>query len=258
MFPQPSPGTQNLYNMASGAATPSTMDFHRTAINAAQRRANDGSAVPGSVTSQPQERMSNGVEHTQANTEAFAQHDANDAANGLFMLAQSQTRNGNQGVSQYQIAPQQAVHGHPAPPQQQDPRRHQPNGSMGSGRDVSEASAQSDESNEQQNRPNTRNKGKKPIVSNGRTRKAEEAAPAKPPGAKKGKNNNGNVISYMEPEPQSEEEQDIKNEDQYKANGQRMTDEEKRKNFLERNRYVIANYPYSFLSFHPDVAIDKH
>jgi len=39
----------------------------------------------------------------------------------------------------------------------------------------------------------------------------------------------------MEPEPQSEEELDM-NKDEYNANGKKMTDEEKRKNFLERNR----------------------
>lgn len=39
----------------------------------------------------------------------------------------------------------------------------------------------------------------------------------------------------MEPEPPSDEEIDPK-QDEYNANGKKMTDEEKRKNFLERNR----------------------
>jgi ATF/CREB family transcription factor len=42
----------------------------------------------------------------------------------------------------------------------------------------------------------------------------------------------------MEPEPPSEDEQDM-SKDEYNANGKKMTDEEKRKNFLERNRLVI-------------------
>lgn len=42
----------------------------------------------------------------------------------------------------------------------------------------------------------------------------------------------------MEPEPPSEDEQEMGKEDYHHANGKKMTDEEKRKNFLERNRYV--------------------
>jgi hypothetical protein len=40
----------------------------------------------------------------------------------------------------------------------------------------------------------------------------------------------------MEPEPPSEDEDAGK--DDYGTNGKKMTDEEKRKNFLERNRFV--------------------
>ena len=101
---------------------------------------------------------------------------------------------------------------------------------------MSEASAQSDESEQQ--RPNTRNKAKKAPSTNGR-RKAEDT-PTKAPAAKKGKANNGTAQNnhFMEPEPPSEDEQDMK-QDEYNANGKKMTDDEKRKNFLERNRYVV-------------------
>lgn len=252
MFPAPSPGSQALFNaMASGGATPGTLDFHRTAMNAAAAQKREASVQR--ITSQPQD-MPNGVENNQQqnnnnnnkNNEAFAQHDANDAANGLFMLAQS--RNSSQGVSQYQMVNQHPVHAHPAQQQQQqhqqsqDPRH---NGSIPSGREMSEASAQSDESEQQ--RPNTRNKAKKApttttTTTNGR-RKAEDT-PSKAPAAKKGKANNGTSQSnhYMEPEPPSEDEQDMK-QDEYNANGKKMTDDEKRKNFLERNRYVVIHSP---------------
>jgi ATF/CREB family transcription factor len=40
----------------------------------------------------------------------------------------------------------------------------------------------------------------------------------------------------MEPEPPSEDEQDMSKEEYNHPNGKKMTDEEKRKNFLERNR----------------------
>lgn len=236
MFPAPSPNSQALFNqLASGGATPSTIDFHRTALSAAAARKRNEQAQQN-ITSQPQD-MSNGgdvkVQSTTTN-EAFAQHDANDAANGLFMLA-SQSRNSSQGVNQYTMAPQQPLHphAHPAPQQQQqqDVRR---NGSVSaaSARGVSEASARSEES--EQTRPNTRGKGKKTSSTNGR-RKAEDA-PAKTPASKKSKSNSGNA-HYMEPEPPSEDEQDMK-QDEYNANGKKMTDEEKRKNFLERNRFV--------------------
>lgn len=55
---------------------------------------------------------------------------------------------------------------------------------------------------------------------------------SKGPAGKKSKGSNGHA---MEPEPQSEEEPDM-SKDEYNANGKKMTDEEKRKNFLERNR----------------------
>lgn len=38
----------------------------------------------------------------------------------------------------------------------------------------------------------------------------------------------------------SEEEQSNIKEEQYHPDGKKMTDEEKRKNFLERNRYVTV------------------
>ncbi len=66
-----------------------------------------------------------------------------------------------------------------------------------------------------------------------------EEAPSRAP-AKKARANNGSAHAMMEPEPQSEEEMDV-SRDEYNANGKKMTDEEKRKNFLERNRYVMSN-----------------
>ena len=106
-----------------------------------------------------------------------------------------------------------------------------------SGRGVSEMSGGFSDDNEQQNRPNTRGKGKRGSAQNNQAngrRKADEA-PTKGPAGKKSKGNNGMA---MEPEPPSEDEQDM-SKDEYNANGKKMTDEEKRKNFLERNRLVV-------------------
>lgn len=97
----------------------------------------------------------------------------------------------------------------------------------------------------EQMRPNTRGKNKKGgAPANGR-RKAEEP-PAKAPASKKAKTNgngamngmtNGNI--NMDMSDDEEDDDDEKNDDGTKS---KMTDEEKRKNFLERNRYVQTFY----------------
>ncbi|KAL3424574.1 bZIP transcription factor [Phlyctema vagabunda] len=246
MFPEPSPNSQALFQqLASGGATPTTLDFHRTAMNAAAVQKRE-SAPPqhSNVTSQPQDL--NGMDvKPPAPTGQFDQHDANDAANGLFLLANARNGPPQQG---YAMAPQMPVHAHPQPLPMQQPTSTEtsphmanraPNGSIDSGRGVSEASGGfSDDSEQRQQRPATRGKNPKrgsssTTQTNGR-RKAEDTPPKQP--NKKAKGNNGSAMSMdMEPEPASEEEPDM-NKDEYNANGKKMTDEEKRKNFLERNR----------------------
>ncbi|KAG9228620.1 putative transcription factor atf1 [Amylocarpus encephaloides] len=248
MFPEPSPNSQALFSqLAGGVATPTTLDFHRTAMSAAASRKREAAASQQTVTSQPQGAV-NGIDVKPAVPGPFDQHDANDAANGLFLLAQqSQTRNGPQATNHYTMAPQMSVHGHPNQPPQNismagpssetSPPMHSRNANGGSNstnsmRGASEMSGGSEE-NEPHNRPNTRGKGRRgnsTAQTNGR-RKADET-PSKGPAAKKSKANNGNA---MMSEPQSEEEPDL-SKDEYNANGKKMTDEEKRKNFLERNR----------------------
>jgi ATF/CREB family transcription factor len=239
MFPQPSPNSAAIYaQMASGGATPGTLDFHRTAMTAAARAKRDeGLLQQNNITSQPQDSI-NGIDSKISQpAEMFGHGDANDAANGLFMLA-SQSRNGSQG-NQYAMAPQNPVHAHPQPqlaahsvdtsPTMAN-RNHNGSLSTASGRGISEMSDESEQA-----RPNTRGKGKKGGATNGR-RKADDT-PIKTPASKKSKANNGNAnSSLMEPEPVSDEEVLDMNKDEYNANGKKMTDEEKRKNFLERNR----------------------
>jgi ATF/CREB family transcription factor len=257
MFPAASPNSQALFNqLASGGATPGTLDFHRTAMNASAIQKREQALAQqqqqqqqNNVTSQPQEQP-NGIESKppQNSADMFGQHDANDAANGLFLLAQA--RNGAPNTNQYTMAPQQPVHAHPQPTNSQigsadtSPHMRSRNGNGSIGTNISGSvrgtSEFSDEGEQQ--RPNTRGKGKRGstagATTNGR-RKADET-PTKQPAAKKGKSNNGNAMSAMEPEPASEEEQDM-SKDEYNAQGKKMTDEEKRKNFLERNRYVMIS-----------------
>lgn len=250
MFPAPSPNSQALFaQLASNGATPGTIDFHRTALSAAAAKREQQVVVPASVTSQPQE-MPNGnpiiKPETKQSTGPFDPHD-NDAANGLFMLAQG--RNGAPVANSNNYAvqpPQQAAPKANARAPQQSSTSPQLNGNMSiaasSTRGISEAaSAMSDES-EQQTRPATRGRGKRNSTANGGTngrRKAADDAP-KPP-AKKSRTNGGGSISSvgdMDMMDQSDDE----NANMKDENGNpkpKMTDEEKRKNFLERNRYVF-------------------
>lgn len=239
MFPEPSPNTQALFSqLASGGATPTTLDFHRTAINAAN--AHKQNQPQQKITSQPQD-LSNGMEKPTAPGQ-FEQHEAADAANGLYLLAhQSNNRNSApQAPNHYAIAPQMNVHAHPQPNGQMGGQSSNPsphmrnNGSISttSGRGVSEMSDE-----DEQKGPATRGKGKKGSTTNNQTngRRKLNETPAKGPANKKAKGNNGHA---MMSEPQSEEEPDM-SKDEYNANGKKMTDDEKRKNFLERNRQVV-------------------
>ncbi|KAH7112734.1 Aft1 HRA domain-containing protein [Dactylonectria macrodidyma] len=236
MFPAPSPNSQALFaQLASGGATPSTIDFHLTAISAAAKREQANGAQraagqppqppaqqPPSVTSQPQE-ITNGnaviKPEVKPASGPFDPHD-NDAANGLFMLAQG--RNGARSTNQFAVTSGPASHAHLAPvvPHNMNtsPQMSSANGgSIASARDA---------------RPNTRGRGKKnPPATNGR-RKADKA-PAKVPPTKKAKANSG-IPVMPDDMDMSDDESNMK----YEENGTKtkMTDEEKHKNSLERNR----------------------
>ncbi|KAI8957765.1 Aft1 HRA domain-containing protein [Daldinia sp. FL1419] len=237
MFPAPSPSSQALFaQLASGTATPSTLDFHRTAMSAAAAKASRDKQQPQPVTSQPAETNGTAVKaETKPASGAFDPHD-NDAANGLFMLAQgAQGRNGTQ--TQYPVGGNQPVHAHPAPPPPAQPVTSTSPHMNGNGattsppmRGVSEAASGISEN--ESTKPSTRGKGKRGsgvAATNGR-RKADDT-PAKQPVNKKPKT----ASSINSNDNSSDEEEDEKD-----ANGSqpksKMTDEEKRKNFLERNR----------------------
>jgi len=232
MFPAPSPNSALLAQLAGSGATPGTLDFHRTALSA--KRELQNSAAKGAAALQASE--SNDVT---AKTEAksasgpFDPHD-NDAANGLYMLAQG--RNGAQSSSQYPPVSQASGHAHPAPiaPQAVETSPHMASmngGSIGSGgsmRGVSEMSGGSEES--EQPKPTTRAKGKKNANTTNGRRKADDSGSGRTP--KKAKGNNGLAMSNGD--MLSDDDDD--NKDDLGGPKSKMTDEEKRKNFLERNR----------------------
>jgi len=115
--------------------------------------------------------------------------------------------------------------------------KHGTKGSIGSMTGSADTGDFSESGHSEQAKPSTRSRGKKGSASkaqpnNGR-RKAEET-PVKAPANKRAKTNNG-----MPAGPDfdmSDDEESPKQEGE--SSGKKMTDEEKRKNFLERNRYV--------------------
>ena len=246
MFPAPSPNSQALFQqLANGGATPNTLDFHRTAMTAAAAR--KGNHMNGANTQAEDQRapvapMDPSIQQ-QPQQPTFGQHD-NDAANGLFLLAQA--GNGAQATHQYAVpnTNNNMAHNrsHETSPNMSKAVRNG-NGSIGG---QSEMSGDVSDSGDQ-NKPATRNKGKRasggtnPASSNGR-RKADDTSP-KQPSAKKQKKNSNNSTSMMDIDGMdSEEEQPNIKEEQFHPDGKKMTDEEKRKNFLERNRYVVPYY----------------
>ncbi len=272
MFPAPSPNSQALFQqLQSGGATPSTLDFHRTAMSAAAAQKGIQAGANGAI-SQPANKRApiasmDQSTQPQGQNQAFGENQQhNDAANGLFLLAQAGTdqtnnqfaipnppsgivQNNNQGRAQ-ETSPNM-------------PKRagRNANGSIGeslsgSARGQSELSGERSDSAEQA-LPTTRTRSKRTstvkgaAAGNGR-RKADET-PSKQPPAKKSKTGNGNSGLNLDMNMDgmdSDEEQEQMNikEEQYHENGKKMTDEEKRKNFLERNRYVQLIF-ISILSF---------
>ena len=258
MFPAPSPNSQAIFQqLASGGATPGTLDFHRTAMNLAAAKKDSHKAIKSS-TSQPQEKRApvapmDPSSQQQSQQSTFGPND-NDAANGLYLLAQS----GNGPQPNTKFAVPKPPNGNTANMTQSRSLETSPNlakrtgtnGSVeesisGSLRGMSEVSGDASSSGDQ-SKPATRARGKRVSAgkaggqSNGR-RKAEET-PAKQPPAKKSKNNNiasAADVSMDMDGMDSDEEANIK-EEQYHENGKKMTDEEKRKNFLERNRYALV------------------
>ena len=234
MFPAPSPNSQALYNsLTGGGATPSTLDFQKTAMNAAAAKKLETSGAGVTTAKEARAPVAPMSQSTTANGPNSL--DQQDAANGLFMLA-----NATQGVQNNQFAvPQQPAAVNTSQPQSQETsptvgRRggRIQNGSIGSsGHGFSGLSG---ESEEEDSKPATRNRGKRTNTgrstgtANGR-RKTEETPPKQP--ANKKARTQAQSLSGGD----SDEEMDIK-EEQYHADGKKMTDEDKRKNFLERNR----------------------
>lgn len=212
MFPAPSPNSQALFQqLQSGGATPGTLDFHRTAMNAAARSKN----TQFTGTSNPQE--SNNMDN---------QHDATDAANGLFMLAKGAQANGQFAV------PNQSA--------QQMQTRSSDRRDTGS----ADGSANGDAADSPEGTPTTR-RGKKGAAKTEPANNRRKSEASNKGSNKRAKGNNGapNVDPALDPHKDDDDDEDIDDMDDdgdmpHPQGKSKMTDEEKRRNFLERNRYV--------------------
>lgn len=207
MFPAPSPNSQALFNsLQSGGATPGTLDFHRTAMNAAARNKN----TQYTTTSNPQEVL--------PKTNMDNQHDATDAANGLFMLAK-----GGQANNQFAV---------PNPAQNSMPARN------GQDQEATSSNGDSSESHED-TKPNTRGgRGKKTKAEPANNRRKSEAGAKGSNKRAKGNSGSANVDPALDPHDEDDDSEDGEEDaaPTHHPNGKKMTDEEKRRNFLERNR----------------------
>ena len=214
MFPAPSPNSQALLQqLQSGGATPSTIEFHRTALTAKKNSTN------GQGNEQDQGQNATMDTKPQVPTDQFTQHDAADAANGLFMLAKGGQANNMQMNQNIQNDPRAAAAA---------ARRVSQNANGGSGREMS-----GDGSEQEVSKPAGKSKGKKnaskAAAAPNNRRKADDAA--------KGPNKKSKLNSVEPPSDMESEDEEMRK--LTSGDPKKMTDEEKRRNFLERNRYVL-------------------
>ena len=240
MFPAPSPNSQALFQaLQNGGATPGTVDFHRTAINAAARSKSNQFGQ----TSNPQEPNQQNSKMDKSQQDQFASHDA-EAANGLFMLAKGGQANNQYAMANQQLQqPQQQVSAPQNVTQQENHRRNAASLGSLSGPDIS---GQQSDSHEEGSKPNTRGgRGKKTAkaqqAANSR-RKTDDVSQKSSNKRSKGNSGSANVDPSLEMPEDDDDDEDDEAEPTHDANGKKMTDEEKRKNFLERNRYVFVVY----------------
>ena len=226
MFPAPSPNSQAIYNsLQSGGATPGTLDFQRTALNAAARTKTDNNSQ---AMSGPTPQGINKQEYQPAQqrhpgtSDQFQNHHETDAVNSLYLLAQT----GNRSANQFAV-PSQGMSTNVGQNQrmgntQESPttRNRQSMGSMGTGMSDGGDYDMSDGSMENSG---GKARGKKGGSKSSNGRRKTDDTPTK--------GSNKRSRASMGESDDEESLQEMTN-----SNGKKMTDEEKRRNFLERNR----------------------
>lgn len=254
MFPVPSPSPASFLFTST---TPSTMEFQKTALSAAsalrkQHPPPTLSAIPPPLLNKPEfsvpapdarEHNTSAAKPRQLSS-AFDTDPAHHAANGLYMLAQAHQQNdqysansvnapGNMGIVSGQPNLNSA-HNDTSPNSKKRAMVTNTSMTRAAGtismpvnvRGVSEMSedmpSDSDDSDDGK-RGSVDGKGGKRGAARGRKNDPKSNKRTKVSQSQGSANGSGD---------------DLDNENQLNENGKKMTDEEKRKNFLERNRFV--------------------
>lgn len=249
MFPAPSPNTQAIFNLQSAGVTPGTGDFQAAALRAAaQANHNKNNNTSGAPTSQPEgvtagmDRQNNfqqpQAQQQRAQNDPYANHDVSSAANDLLSFA-SQNGGGRNNQPQFSMAPQQqSMHVGHMPVQPVSQNNHVRRDTKGSINSMASADTGdfSESGQSEQAKTATRSRAKKGAA-NG---KQAAGAKRKNDDAPKGSRKKSNAAPSMDDDMMGQDsDDDMKMEDEEThKDGRKMTDEEKRKNFLERNRYV--------------------
>lgn len=253
MFPAPSPG---FY----GGTTPGAMEFQKTALSAARRSSHPAppplAPPPTTQESKPEmihppptlDPMANQHKPRQ---DSYADP-AHNAASGLFLLANQQPQYSQQqhhhppgiqanGPSTLGGSPDLSRRG---PAIANGPSATAP-GSKFSGAPANDARGISEMSNdrsgssmepEQSTRRGKSTKAKAAPASTGKRKNEESAAN----GAKSTPNKKRNRAMSATTDEGEDYGEDGDNQDTERKDGRKMTDEEKRKNFLERNRFGFS------------------
>ena len=237
MFPAPSPNTAAIFNLAGGV-TPGTAEFQRAAA-AARQKSETQINQTNNTNGQSMSKQEYQPAQQQGRQDPFGTNQQeHEAVNSLYMLAGNRgAPNANQFAASNQpqgmtsINMQQRMQAQQEQQQQQSPTMSRGNGSIDMGQD--------DDIEGEDEKPSTRGKGKKGsgsrsgAAANGR-RKNDET-PSKAPPKKRSRGNNGSINSLED--DSDDDDGSLKDESlTTHPNGKKMTDEEKRKNFLERNR----------------------
>ncbi|KAL5121561.1 Transcription factor [Pleosporales sp. CAS-2024a] len=243
MFPAPSPNTQAIFNLQSAGVTPGTGDFQAAALRAAAQSNHNKNNTSGAPTSQP-EAATAGMDRQNTfqqpqqrpQNDPYANHDVSSAANDLLSFA-SQNGGGRNNQQQFSMAPQQqSMHAGHMPVQPVNQNSHVRRDTKGSINSMPSADAGdfSESGQSEQAKTATRSRAKKGAANGkqaaGSKRKTDEA----PKGSRK-KSNAAMSMDDDMMDQDSDDDMNIKDEETHK-DGRKMTDEEKRKNFLERNR----------------------
>jgi ATF/CREB family transcription factor len=254
MFPAPSPSTSQFL---FGGGTPGTMEFQKTALSAARKSTH---SQPPLIPPQTELKTEDNLNHPHPNSslndqskprqqsDPFHADPAHNAANGLYLLAQMGAPPNSYQASHIGIPPnatnnmdsnpslakRAAMNSATSAANRAASNSAAPNGVRG----MSEASNhRSDSSEEPENaagRKGRAARGKAATTATGKRKNDGSSDGGKTATNKKAKSaratsDDGEMEDY-------DEEED--GQDGVKKDGKKMTDEEKRKNFLERNRYI--------------------